>query len=182
MKRKRGCRYQPVPFVLVHVPIFAPVDNLPDLKTSPFRKISTIILSLSAKLFCHSRARNFFCSALHRACACMPAFTVRPFLIEHTQPFPRLKLQGEAGLPGLLAFPPDCRSRHSRALSLFRGCRGVGEKQKLFFVFHTPRTFPERTTIGTGVPPGASEIFLRALLAPGVFCPNDPIGELNIFR
>ncbi len=100
---------------------------------------------------------------------------------EQTQPFPRLKLKGEAGLPGLLAFPPDCRSRHNRALSLFRGCRGVGEKQKLFFVFHTPRTFPERTTIGTGVPPGASEIFLRALLAPGVFCPNDPIGELNIF-
>ncbi len=64
-------------------------------------------------------------------------FYLATITFEQTQPFPRLKLQGEAGLPGSLAFPPGFRSRHNRALSLFRGCRGLGEKQNfsLFYLF-----------------------------------------------
>ena len=60
---------------------------------------------------------------------------------EQRQPSPRLKLQGEAGLPGLLAFPPGCRSRHNRALSLFRGCRGLGGTQSFFLFLNNPARF-----------------------------------------
>ena len=64
---------------------------------------------------------------------------------EQTQPSPRLKLQGEAGLPGLSAFSPGYRSRHNRALSLFRGCSGLGESNTFLCFFNKLRTSPEWT-------------------------------------